>query len=292
MIDNASIAGALERVSDLLEAQRAEPHRVRAYRRAAHEVRQLARPCAEIFEHAGHAGLERIPGVGPSIGSAIEELLHTGQLRRLDRLEGQVSPEDLFATVPGIGEELAHRIHEELHIDTLEDLELAAHDGRLDALPGFGRRRVQAICHELDAMLRRTRAQRTPTPAPQPTLPTLLSVDADYRALAAEGALHKIAPRRFNPRNVAWLPVLHVDRDGWHLTAMFSNTATAHRLHKTTDWVVIYYEQDGREGQCTVVTEYRGPLAGQRVVRGREREHQSLPRAAPPQLDRSALAFM
>ena len=39
------------------------------------------------------------------------------------------------------------------------------------------------------------------------------------------------------------------------------------------DWVVVYYETDGLpEGQCTIVTETRGPIAGQRVVRGREQE--------------------
>jgi hypothetical protein len=35
---------------------------------------------------------------------------------------------------------------------------------------------------------------------------------------------------------------------------------------------VIYFERDGHEDQCTVVTEHRGPLAGKRVVRGREEE--------------------
>jgi hypothetical protein len=39
------------------------------------------------------------------------------------------------------------------------------------------------------------------------------------------------------------------------------------------DWVVIYfYDHDHAEGQHTVVTETRGPLAGRRVVRGREAE--------------------
>jgi len=39
------------------------------------------------------------------------------------------------------------------------------------------------------------------------------------------------------------------------------------------DWVVIYFHRDNRsEGQRTVVTETRGPLAGRRVVRGREAE--------------------
>ena len=43
-------------------------------------------------------------------------------------------------------------------------------------------------------------------------------------------------------------------------------------MDKTRDWVVLYWEHDGHEDQATVVTEYRGPLTGRRVVRGRERE--------------------
>jgi hypothetical protein len=61
-------------------------------------------------------------------------------------------------------------------------------------------------------------------------------------------------------------------RKGWSLTALFSNTARAHELGKTHDWVVIYYDKGGRQGQCTVITAGTGPLKGERVVRGRERE--------------------
>jgi DNA polymerase (family 10) len=53
---------------------------------------------------------------------------------------------------------------------------------------------------------------------------------------------------------------------------MFSNTATAHDLGKTNDWVVVYYEKGKGENQCTVVTESRGALKGKRVIRGREKE--------------------
>lgn len=84
--------------------------------------------------------------------------------------------------------------------------------------------------------------------------------------------LKRIAPRRFNPDHEIWLPVLHTRRGDWEMNLMYSNTARAHELDMTGDWVVIYYERDGEEDQCTVVTEMRGPLAGRRVVRGREQE--------------------
>jgi putative hydrolase len=97
----------------------------------------------------------------------------------------------------------------------------------------------------------------------------LLDVDREYRERAAAGTLPTIAPRRFNPSGAAWLPVLHTVRDGWHFTALYSNTALAHQLHRTNDWVVLYFYDDQHvEGQHTVVTETHGTLAGERVVRG------------------------
>jgi DNA polymerase (family X) len=93
-----------------------------------------------------------------------------------------------------------------------------------------------------------------------------------YRERAAHGLLTQIAPRRFNAKDEAWLPVLKTRQHGYRYRVLFSNTATAHRAGKTHDWVVIYYEHGGARGQCTVVTEERGAMAGLRVVRGREAE--------------------
>ncbi|WP_216074806.1 hypothetical protein, partial [Acinetobacter baumannii] len=75
----------------------------------------------------------------------------------------------------------------------------------------------------------------------------------------------------------AWLPILHTDREQWSFTALFSNSGLAHDLGRTRDWVIIYYQTAGApEGQCTVVTETRGPMTGRRVIRGREEECRAL----------------
>lgn len=117
--------------------------------------------------------------------------------------------------------------------------------------------------------------RRLATPAAEPPVAMLLDVDAEYRTKAHAGRLARIAPRRFNPSGKRWLPVLHTERDSWHFTALFSNTARAHELGRTRDWVVVYFRTDHEvEGQRTVVTETQGPQAGQRVVRGRESECQ------------------
>jgi hypothetical protein len=103
-----------------------------------------------------------------------------------------------------------------------------------------------------------------------PLVGELLDVDREYRTSAKEGRLPRIAPRRFNPEHLAWLPVLHTTRGLRHYTALFSNTAQAHRLGRTSDWVVIYGDGDREDHQATVVTERTGSLRGRRVVRGRE----------------------
>jgi len=278
VVDNIEIADALDRVADLLEAQHADGFRVRAYRRAAQTCRALPRPLGVILATEGQKGLDRLPAIGKSIAGSIAEYLVTGRLRLLDRLEGESSPEVLFATLPGVGEELAHRIHAELGVETLEELEVAAHDGRLADVPGIGERRMHAIRDSIAAVLgpssrRRARQLRAAERPPErPPVGLILAVDAEYRRRAAEGTLRKIAPRRFNPSGEAWLPILHETRDGWYFTALFSNTARAHQFGATRDWVVVFHEREGTEGQCTVVTEHTGPRAGQRVVRGREQE--------------------
>ena len=105
-----------------------------------------------------------------------------------------------------------------------------------------------------------------------PGVDILLAVDQEYREKARAGSLPMIAPRRLNPEGKAWLPVLHRRYAPWHFTALFSNTERAHLLHRVYDWVVIFYEGADGTGQATVVTERRGALTGERVVRGREPE--------------------
>jgi DNA polymerase (family 10) len=283
-LSNEEIADVLERIAELLEAQGAISYRVNAYRRAARLVENSEQSIAELADVRDGDTLEDLPDIGKSIAGSIRELVHTGRLGLLERLEGQIAPEDLFTTVPGIGEELAKRIHAELHIETLEEMELAAHDGRLEKVPGIGNRRVRAIRDSLEALLSRSSRRRARRlrhtdqegmgggEAEAPSIAAVLEVDEEYRRKASEGKLRTISPRRFNPEGKVLLPVLHTDREGWQFTALFSNTARAHELNKTSDWVVIYYEKDGHENQNTAVTESHGLLKGRRVVRGREGE--------------------
>ena len=270
---NQDVAARLREAADILDQQGANPFRIRAYRRAAETITHLEEDLAVILELGGNEALVALPNIGRGIATAIAEMLATGRWAQLERLRGSLDPVKRLQAVPGIGPRLARRIHDKLDIDTLEGLELAAHDGRLESLEGVGARRAATIRATVENMLGRVRSRPFGKTFDGPPVEMLLDVDREYRDKAAAGKLPTIAPRRFNPDGKAWLPVLHAERDGWHFTALFSNTARAHELGRTGDWVVIYfYDDHHEEGQHTVVTETRGSMIGKRVVRGRESE--------------------
>lgn len=270
---NAWLASRLHQAGDLLAQQGANPFRAGAYHRAAQAIAASRDSLAEIFAVGGSQVLVSLPHIGESIASAIAEMLQTGRWAQLERLRGASEPEHLFLSVPGIGPKLSHDIHDHLHVDTLEALEIAAHDGRLDAVPGIGPRRLAMIRQGLAEMLTGRRPAATSSAKPLPPVDLILDVDREYNRKADAGQLQKIRPRRFSTQREPWLPILHTERACWHFTALYSNTARAHQLGRTTDWVVIYFHNDNEpESQCTVVTEHFGSLHGRRVVRGREAE--------------------
>jgi len=275
-LSNEQIASMLAEVGDLLEAQGANPFRVRAYRHAAATIRGLRAPLKQILKAEGVTGLMQLPGIGRSLGHAIEHLIRSGKLPLLERLRGDEGPERIFATVPDIGPGLASRIHEELGIETLAELEAAANDGRLSQVAGMGAKRIRAVRESLAGRFQRRASRRQTYESAEVNrevpVEELLELDREYRRLDKQRKLPRIAPRRFNPTREAWLPVWHPVKGERHYTVLYSNTARAHETGSTHDWVVIYRDDDTNHGRWTVITANFGQLRGRRIVRGREDE--------------------
>ena len=259
----------------LLEEQDANRFRIQAYRRAAETLERLDTPVSRFIEEQGTDGLQALPGIGVSLARSIHTLVVTGRLPMLDRLRGELDSAALLGSLPGIGPALARRLHDDLHLHTLEQLEAATHDGRLADIEGIGPKKLQGIIDSLTARLGRVRRPSLNGEtqyARIPPIAEILDVDREYRGSARTGKLRLIAPRRFNPKKEAWLPILHTQRGTRHYTAMFSNTALAHQLKKTHEWVILYFDDDHGEHQCTIVTGRNAPFTGKRIVRGRESE--------------------
>ena len=270
---NHEIAEKLREIAFLLEAQHANPFRYRAYLNAANTLESLPEDIDQMVLGKGINGLVELPTIGTGIAQSIYEYVATARMTRLQNLKGESDPITLLQSIPTVGSVLAQRIYDSLHVDTLEALENAAYHKQLDQVEGLGRKRKEAIQDWLFKHLGERRQPLRQTPSPLPGISLLLKVDCEYRSKAANGKLPFITPKRFNPENRAWLPILHTTHEHWHFTALYSNSERAHKLQRVFDWVVIYfYDEQHQEGQHTVVTETHGSLLDKRVVRGREAE--------------------
>ena len=276
---NNEIAENLRKIAALLKEQNANYFRCQAYLHAANTIEHLPQDLRLLFEEQGIQGLIHIPTIGDGIAHLIFEYISTGRMSTLEHLLGTSDPVALYQVIPTVGRELAKRIHDKLHVDTLEELENAVHTGQLEQIEGLGKKRQQAItdwlANNLNQRNKKFKAysNKLDDKSKGPNVALLLNVDAQYRAKAEARTLPLIAPKRRNPNNEAWLPILHTTHENWYFTAVYSNTERAHTLDKVFDWVIVFfYDSHHQEGQHTIVTETHGNLTGQRVVRGREYE--------------------
>jgi DNA polymerase (family 10) len=117
---------------------------VRAYRNAAFTIRTLTRPLAEMVE--GGEDLAELHGVGAAIARKIAELVRTGHLAALERLEAREGHELAnLLRIPGLGPKRVRQLHQQLGVSSLEELSDAVRSGRVAELPGFGPKSERAI---------------------------------------------------------------------------------------------------------------------------------------------------
>lgn len=151
---NEELAAVFERIANLLEIKGENIYRVLSYRRVAESLRTLGQE-ASVLRAQGR--LHEIPGVGKAIAEKIEELLDTGELGFLKRLEAEVPPSliDLLQ-IPDVGPKRAALFWKQAGITTLEALEEAARAGRLRHLPGMGEKSEARILEGIEALRRRS----------------------------------------------------------------------------------------------------------------------------------------
>jgi DNA polymerase (family 10) len=138
-MENVEIAAVLKEVADLLEIQEANPFRVRAYRNAVRTIEAYAVPLRKLVED--EADLTELPAIGKGMAQNIEELVTTGGLSVLNQLAEEI-PASLIELMrlPGLGPKKARKLWNELGIETMEALEEAATEGRIEGLAGFGQK--------------------------------------------------------------------------------------------------------------------------------------------------------
>jgi len=147
-MENVEVARTLEEMADLLEIQGANAFRVRAYRNAARTVDGLTRSLVDMV--AAGEDLTELPAVGKNVAAHIVELLKTGTISRMAEVEAEIPRSLVVLTrLDGVGPKKARRLWNELGIRTVDELEAAAEDGRVEKLAGFGARSAKKILRSI-----------------------------------------------------------------------------------------------------------------------------------------------
>jgi DNA polymerase (family 10) len=142
-MDKQAVRHTLEQLAAFLELKGENAFRVRAFQNAA---RSIAGYPGDLAQAASTGALRRVKGVGPATLEVVRELLATGRSTTLDELREQVPPGLVeMLRIPGLGVAKVRQIHASLSIESLAELEAAAADGRLAALPLFGAKTAENV---------------------------------------------------------------------------------------------------------------------------------------------------
>jgi len=143
-MDSRTAAHVLSQIASYLELNGESSFKVRAYSGASAAVLSLGTDdLAPMLQSGALAGIR---GLGPATLAVVRDLVETGESRYLEQLRESM-PEGLLdmLAVPGMTPGRIHQIREALNINTVEELEAAARDGRLTKVPKLGAKTAAKI---------------------------------------------------------------------------------------------------------------------------------------------------
>lgn len=190
-IANAEVAAAFSEIADLLEIEGANPFRVRAYRNAARMLGELGRNVRTMVDRP--EDLDALPGIGPDLAGKIVEVVTTGSCALLERLRKELPPVVAeLLKLPGLGPKRVRTLHQELGIETLEQLRHAAEQGRVQTVHGFGAKSERQILEATGSLLQQERRHKWSDiePVAQALLADLSATPGVRKAVAA-GSLRR-----------------------------------------------------------------------------------------------------
>ncbi len=139
MLSNAEVAAKLLETRTLMEMAGESFYKYMAYEKAAASI-ENAPPLADLIAAGEHL---KLPGVGKSIGSAVEQLVKTGTSEHLDQLHERFPASILeVLAVSGIGTKTAGMLFTDYGIASLADLETAITAGTLAGVPRLGAKTI------------------------------------------------------------------------------------------------------------------------------------------------------
>ncbi len=150
-MDSRTAAHTLAQIAELLEMHGENKFKSRAYRSAAKAILSLGAEDLDPLVRSGE--VKQLTGIGPATLAVIADLVETGESRYLNSLRGEM-PDGLLEMmrIPGLGMSRAQLIHDALGVQSVEELEAAARDGRLATVKTVGPKTAEKILRDIEMM--------------------------------------------------------------------------------------------------------------------------------------------
>lgn len=143
-MDKAQVASMLEEIASLLALKTdSSVFEQRAYENAARAVTGLDGDLKQLVEQKK---LKGTPGLGPTIIKRVEEAVQSGHIAFLDELRADTPAVKLeMMRIPGVGPKKINAMYDQLHINSIAELEQACKDDKVAKIPGFGKKTQEKI---------------------------------------------------------------------------------------------------------------------------------------------------
>ena len=178
-LSNGELARIFHEIGAMLEVKGELVFKSVAYHKAADAI---AHSPVEVSRAYLDGRPPRIAGVGEAISKKIEELARTGHLAFYEKLSEEVPPSLVaLLEIPGVGPRTVRQLHEELHVETLDDLRRAAEAGALRSLKGMSTKTEEQVLAGIEAL--ENRQERMRLGQAEAIVETLLAELADVPGL-------------------------------------------------------------------------------------------------------------
>lgn len=190
-VSNKEITSILVEVADLLDLSGESPFRIRSYRNAARAINGMSEGIAKMAQNK--SDIQNLPGIGKSIAEKIEEIARTGKLLQLEELRRKI-PVTLIdiMKLDQMGPQRTKILYDELSIKTIDDLEKAALEGKIENLKGFGKKSSDHIIREIKEFANKGGSTRIKlNEATELTAPLLKYLSEKIKDITVAGSLRR-----------------------------------------------------------------------------------------------------
>ena len=204
-MDVSHISTIFEDVARILELKGDNPFKVRAYQRAARTIEGLGDELESLIKDDRLTDLD---GIGNDLAEKIKEIVLSGRLRYYEELQNTI-PAGLLAMmdIPGLGPKTVKLLYDQLGIDSVKKLQLAAKAGRLKALEGIKEKTEKNILKGIAIV--RLGQERTPYPFIYPLAEGFLRELKSLKAVEKIELAGSIRRRKDTIKDIDILAVSH-----------------------------------------------------------------------------------